>query len=83
MRNLQVNKHIELVKKWLDDPDSVTKEELKANADAYAADAYAAYYAAYNAAYYAYAADADDAYAEYAAECVKRYEKLTGQKDNE
>ena len=29
-----MNKHIELVKKWLDDPDSVTKEELKANADA-------------------------------------------------
>ena len=75
-----MNKHIELVKKWLDDPNSVTKEELKANADAYAADAYAAYAAAYDAAYAAYA---DDAYAADAAECVKRYEKLTGQKDNE
>jgi len=28
-----MNKHIELVKRWLDDPDSVTTEELKANAD--------------------------------------------------
>ena len=27
-----MNKHIELVKKWLDDPRSVTAEELKANA---------------------------------------------------
>ena len=62
-----MSKHIELVKKWLDDPDSVTKEKLKANADAAAADAAAAYAAA----------------AAWAAECVKRYEKLTGQKDNE
>jgi len=29
-----MNKHIKLVKKWLDDPDSVTKEKIKANADA-------------------------------------------------
>ena len=43
-----MNKHIELVKKWLKDKSSVTAEELKANADAayYAADAgYPAYYA--------------------------------------
>lgn len=27
-----MNKHIELVKRWLDDPDSVTANELKDNA---------------------------------------------------
>ena len=80
-----MNKHIELVKKWLDDPDSVTKEELKDNAYA----AYAAYYAyaaaadAADAAAYADAADAADAYAEYAAECVKKYEELIEEKGNE
>ena len=42
-----MNKHIELVKKWLDNRDSVTADELRLNADA----AYAAY------------AAADDAYA--------------------
>ncbi len=58
---------IELVKKWLDDPESVSKEELQKAAyvtaadDAYAA-AYAAYAAAYAAADAAYAA-ADAAYA--------------------
>ena len=59
-----MNKHIELVKKWLNNPDSVTVEELKANVDAaYAARFYAAAYTAYtvanaaaNAAYAAYAA---------------------------
>ena len=34
-----MNKHIELVKKWLANKDSVTQEELEANAEA--ADAYA------------------------------------------
>ena len=29
-----MNKHIELVKKWLDKPESVSLEELKANKDA-------------------------------------------------
>jgi len=29
-----MNEHIELVKKWLDDPDSVTQRELEANAAA-------------------------------------------------
>lgn len=29
-----MNKHIEQVKKWLDDPSSVTIEELQANAEA-------------------------------------------------
>ena len=74
-----MNIHIELVKKWLDSPESVTRQELKDNrsAAAYyaaAADAYAAAYAAYadayatDAAYYAsYAADAAY-YASYAAD---------------
>ena len=34
MEALQMNKHIELVKKWLDKPESVSLEELKANKDA-------------------------------------------------
>ena len=52
-----MNKHIELVKKWLSDRDSVTLEELKANKDAayaaYGVDgvANAAYYVAANAAF--------------------------------
>ncbi len=29
-----MNKHIELVKKWLDDPDSVTEAELRKNVPA-------------------------------------------------
>ena len=62
-----MNKHIELVKKWLDDPDSVTVDELRENSES----AYAAY-AAYAAAAYAAYAAADDA-----AKYVKRYEELT------
>ncbi len=78
---------IELVKKWLYDPESVSKEELQKAADvtaaaaddAYAADdvnaaaAYAANAAAANAANAAYAAAyaADDA-----KNWVKKYEKL-------
>ena len=61
-----MNIHIELVKKWLDNPDSVTQEELRANA-AYAA---SAVYAA-NA-----AADARSADAEY---WVELYEELPEQ----
>ena len=69
-----MNKHIELVKKWLDDPSSVTVKELKENAKAaavYDAAAYATnaadtadtFAAAYAAAALAadYAADAADA----------------------
>ena len=80
-----MNKHIELVKKWLADPDSVTEEELKQNradvadatywkaADAaYRADADAAAYAAY------WAAASSAAYAAY---WVERYEAL--ENDNE
>ena len=58
-----MNKHILLVKKWLDDPDSLTKKQLMDNArDAEAdyASVYAARAAAYAAAYY-----------------VKKYEEIT------
>ena len=80
-----MNIHIELVKKWLADNDSVSQQELKDNrAAAYAnANVYAtAYDAGYAAAYAAYAADvaAYDAAAGYAtanaAYWVKRYEEL-------
>ena len=71
-----MSKHIELVKKWLDDPNSVTKKELIENADAAAYAAYAAS-AAYDAPdYAAYAAAADAANAAY---WVKKYEELTGE----
>jgi len=73
-----MNKHIELVKKWLEDKDSVSLEELEANSNA-AAKAVSYYTAATNAAINAanYADDAaywvkkDDA-----AYWVKRYEEL-------
>tara|TARA_R110000772_G_scaffold242352_1_gene354858 strand:- start:57 stop:299 length:243 start_codon:yes stop_codon:yes gene_type:complete len=79
-----MNKHIKLVKKWLADPASVSKQELKDNrkaavyaavyADAAAdAAAYAVYAAAYAADAAAYAA-ADAAAAKY---WVERYEELT------
>ena len=81
-----MNKHIELVKKWLDDPSSVTVDELRENSDsAYAAAALAADAADALAAAAAYAADSAYAadlaahmstvYA--AAKYVKRYEELT------
>ena len=79
-----MNKHIELVKKRLADPDSVTQEELDDNRDA-ANSAYAATIASYvasaaataNSAYAANAAaDARSADAEY---WVERYEELTEQ----
>jgi len=71
-----MNKHIELVKKWLADKDSVSKEELKANRDAAYAAATAEFadaeFAAYAAAYDAVAYDA----AYDAAYWVARYEEL-------
>tara|TARA_R110000796_G_scaffold3237_1_gene12529 strand:- start:167 stop:430 length:264 start_codon:yes stop_codon:yes gene_type:complete len=79
---ISTNKHIELVKKWLADSDSVSQQELEdsrdAAADAYWADDAAdyAYAAAYAAAAYDYAAYADAAAAD-AAYWVKRYEELT------
>jgi hypothetical protein len=80
-----MNKHIELVKKWLADKDSVSQEELEVNVDAacdaYTDDAYdaeSAYYAAYADYYSYYAANAayagDDSSAAY---WVKRYEELS------
>jgi hypothetical protein len=72
-----MNKHIELVKKWLDDPSSVTVKELKENAKAAAAYAAAdAYDDAANAAYAAADAAADAANAAY---FVKKYEELVGE----
>tara|TARA_R110000764_G_C10963798_1_gene378514 strand:+ start:1012 stop:1206 length:195 start_codon:yes stop_codon:yes gene_type:complete len=63
-----MNIHIELVKKWLADPASVTQQELKDNRAAAnsAADAVAS----------AAAVNADDA-AYAAAYWVRRYEELT------
>ena len=58
-----MNKHIELVKKWLADKDSVSQEELEANSKA-AADV---------SDYAANAANAADVAARY----VTRYEELT------
>jgi hypothetical protein len=81
-----MNTHIELVKKWLADPESVTQQELKDNRDA----AKAAYYADYDydtaaamaaadAAAYADAAAAAADFAAKAEHWVKRYEELTEQ----
>ena len=65
-----MNKHIELVKKWLANPESVTRQELKDNRTAYAA--YAAKEASDVAK--AYADDADEVayavHADYAAAVV-------------
>ena len=69
-----MNKHIELVKKWLDNPDSVTQQELDDNYTA----TKAAYYAVDFAANSAYGADYGADYAVDVAEYwVKRYEELT------
>ena len=61
-----MNIHIELVKKWLADNDSVTQQELDDN--------YAATKVAYYAADFAAAADSDNA-----KHWVKRYEELEEQ----
>ena len=88
-----MNKHIELVKKWLGDPNSVTQKELIENLDAADAAADAAAVAADAAALAAADAAADAAvaaaYAAYvgaayyaadaAAYWVKKYEELTGE----
>jgi hypothetical protein len=73
-----MNAHIELVKKWLANPESVSQQELEDNAISAANDA-ADYantasdlYAAAYAADYANAAAADDA-----VYWVKRYEELS------
>jgi hypothetical protein len=80
------NKHIELVKKWIEDNDSVSHAQLKTNdtralaaAAAYVAAA-AAYDAAYAAYVVAYAASAAAAYDTADADhWVKRYEELTNE----
>ena len=77
-----MNKHIELVKKWLDDPSSVTVEQLRVNTESADSAADAAYAAALAAALAADAADAADLAAHMsavyaAAKYVKRYEELT------
>ena len=71
-----MDKHIELVEKWLADPSSVSKEELKANY----ANATTAYNAAYSAAKAAGNAAGDGGWAaaataNYAAEWVAKYHK--------
>tara|TARA_B110000977_G_C10708177_1_gene350155 strand:- start:34 stop:234 length:201 start_codon:yes stop_codon:yes gene_type:complete len=63
-----MNEHIALVKKWLNDPDSVSQKELKDNDDA-------AHASATEAAWAAAAAHAVE-FAEAADYCVKRYEEL-------
>ena len=81
---------IELVKKWLDDPSSVTADELRDNRDSALdtqAKAFAdntaygtAYDAAFNAAYYAHLASNPDCNrGNIAAGYVKKYEELTGE----
>jgi hypothetical protein len=78
-----MNKHVELVEKWLSDNNSVSLEELKANAAdaAYGADhaSYEAAHAAHEAAdSAAYGASYDAAHAAYeAAYWVKKYKELT------
>ena len=77
------NKHIQVVKKWIDDNDSVSQAERAENSDAayaaFGAAAYGAYGDAYdaasNAAHGAFVGDAD-----YAAFWIKRYEELTNDK---
>lgn len=66
-REIDMNKHIELVKQWLADPESVSPSELNAN---YIAAAYAA----------AAADAADEMDSVEAATWVERYEELTQQK---
>ena len=85
-----MNKHIELVKKWLADPTSVTQKELKDNRD----DAVATYEAAIahpaiaantavsaaNAAYYASHYAAIASYTDAAKYWVEQYEKILKEK---
>jgi len=69
-----LNKHIELIKKWLNDKDSVATEELKQNSEAAQALAFAA-----QATSVAYAAPNSEGFslaAERVAHWVERYEEL-------
>jgi len=82
-----MNKHIELVEKWLADPLSVSQAELKANynaaALAYTYDANAATIATENASYYASLATANCTHATAAAKWVAEYHSLIKEQDNE
>jgi hypothetical protein len=69
-----MNQHIELVKKYLADNDSVTIEELRINREAAQAVFGAAAYASYAAA--ADHADAAAAHYEQAVEHLREYEEL-------
>lgn len=71
-----MNKHIELVKRWLTDPKSITIEELKANAEAADAAQWAAKSAAEGAAMAAMAAEVAAANAAY---WVRRYEEMNNE----
>ena len=71
-----MNKHIELVKKWLVDPSSVSSEELKVNVDASGLTFKAAFAATYVGTKMMNDAAVDDA-----AYWVKRYEELIGDSD--
>ncbi len=62
-----MNKHIELVEKWLSDKESVSAEELRANAADATYAAYGADHASYDAAHAAYEA----------AYWVNKYKELT------
>ncbi|MFZ9079253.1 MAG: hypothetical protein ACO23H_12025 [Alphaproteobacteria bacterium] len=80
-----MNKHIEVVKKWLNDPDSLTQEELADNVESARAASDAADYAtraahaARNAARVA-AWDGEDAErAAWTAYWVNEYEELTNE----
>tara|TARA_B110000483_G_scaffold234271_1_gene304113 strand:+ start:3360 stop:3575 length:216 start_codon:yes stop_codon:yes gene_type:complete len=69
-----LNKHIELIKKWLNDKDSVATEELKQNSEAAQALAFAA-----QATSIAYAAPNSEGFelaTERVAHWVERYEEL-------
>lgn len=84
------NKHIQLVKKWLADPKSVSDEELKANiesadAECKALDTSPDRYILKVAAWAARAANMarydDEAAVRLAAHWVKKYEELTNDPD--
>lgn len=75
----QVNKHIELVKKWLDDSDSVTTEELKANSFSAGTFAICNYHTEVADSAYAAAYAAANLAVNSAAKHVKRYEELIGE----
>ena len=69
-----MNKHIEVIKKWLNDKDSVTTKELKTNSEAAQALAFAA-----QATSIAYAAPNSEGFelaTERVAHWVERYEEL-------